>query len=436
MRRPLSTFAFALANTLLAQPGRITVDDPPDSVVVGQEFTLTWTMHGRVDEQQPLDLGDLSILHGPFQEGSTSMTDGAATPERTLRYVVKAMRPGRLIVPELRATIEGARWISPPTVITVTDTSTDVSAAPAETGEPAPFGVVIQDDAGQLVVFGDKGDQHLVAVLSPDQQRTWQDRLYTLVRTYDPKASAITLCASVISPAQAEVIWYQDGERYGTLLTAAQATAWRADVFRLFAATADVPFSASVRAGTGRIDVQDTDGTRRMLRSMPPGRAKEWSDRLCKLVSAPDSSAVFDVFLVDEAGRIQVQEPGDRLSTLPLSPAQAHALQAQLRKLLPAAGAKASLYATLQQGGECYVLANEAGKDQRVAYLDPVRALALEEQLRRIVTDHSADVLQASARAGEGRLVVVPREGYQRMQALLPEQARALEAHLRACVAE
>ena len=57
-------------------------------------------------------------------------------------------------------------------------------------------------------------------------------------------------------------------------------------------------------------------------------------------------------------------------------------------------------------------------------------------QLRRIVTDHSADVLQASARAGEGRLVVVPREGYQRMQALLPEQARTLEAQLRAWVAE
>lgn len=436
MRRPLSTFAFVLANTLLAQPGRITVDDPPDSVMVGKAFTLGWTMYGRVDEQRPLDLGDLSILRGPFQEESTAMIDGAATPERTLRYVVKAMRPGRLIVPELRATIEGVRWISPPMVITVTDTSTGEHAAPPETGEPAPFGVVIQDDAGQLVVFGEKGDQHLVAVLSPEQQRTWQDRLHALVRTYDPKAGPITLCASIISPAQAEVIWYQDGERYGTLLTAAQAAAWRTDVFRLFAATEDVPFSASVQAGTGRIDVQDTDGTRRMLRSMAPCQAQEWSDRLCKLVSPPAGGAVFDVFLVDAAGRIQVQEPGDRVSTLPLSPDQAHALREQLRKHLPAAGPEASLYATIQAGGSCCVVANEAGTDQRVAYLDPKCAQALEEQLRRIVTDHRADVLQASARAGEGRLVVVPREGYQRMQALLPEQARILEAQLRACVAE
>lgn len=435
MRRTLSTLASALATTLLAQHGRITVDDPPDSVRVGQAFTLTWTMHGRVDEQRPLDLGGLSILRGPFQEEATALADGA-TPERTLRYVVKATRAGRLVVPELRATIEGVRWISPPTVITVIDTSMDGQAAPPEAGDPAPFGVVIQDDAGQLVVFGEKGDQHLVAVLAPDQQRTWADRLHALVRTYDPTADSITLCASVISPAQAEIIWYQDGERYGTLLTAAQATAWRGDVFRLFAATEDVPFSASVQAGSGRIDVQDIDGTRRMLRSMPPGQAKEWSDRLCKLVSPPDSGAVFDVFLMDDAGRIQVQEPGDRFNTLPLSPAQAHALREQLRQHLPAAGAEASFYATIRERGACYVLANEEGKDQRVAYLDPERARALEAQLRRIVTDHSADVLQASARAGEGRLVVVPREGYQRMQALLPEQARTLEAQLRAWVAE
>ncbi|MEO8149369.1 MAG: BatD family protein [Bacteroidia bacterium] len=90
-----------------------------NTVVVGEQFQVTFTIEGNAKNFGPPAWGDFSVLGGPYQSNQTQWTNGVVSQTTGLTYLVSAKKEGKLTIGSATVESNGKKLSTNPITITV-----------------------------------------------------------------------------------------------------------------------------------------------------------------------------------------------------------------------------------------------------------------------------------------------------------------------------
>lgn len=117
---------FLLTFTLCAAASAqsFTASVTKNTVVVGEQLQVTFTIEGNAKNFGPPAWGDFNVLGGPYQSNQTSWVNGVVTASTGLTYVVQAKKEGKLTIGAATVEVNGKKLSSNSITITVVKNQT------------------------------------------------------------------------------------------------------------------------------------------------------------------------------------------------------------------------------------------------------------------------------------------------------------------------
>lgn len=105
------------------------------SVVVGEQFQVTFTIEGNAKNFSPPPWGDFSVLGGPYQSNQTSWVNGNVSQSTGLTYLIQAKKEGKLMIGAATVESNGKKLTSNSLTINAVKNSAQVQGSDQSSDE-------------------------------------------------------------------------------------------------------------------------------------------------------------------------------------------------------------------------------------------------------------------------------------------------------------